>query len=111
MHTVLDDLKVQGLQSDDRFTEAYIHSRIQRGYGPVRIRQELRERGVSGELIDQYVDVSEFDWKQHASQVREKKFGHNLPSNYKDKAKQSRFLQYRGFTGDQIKYTFNKGDE
>ena len=111
MHTVIDDLKVQGLQSDDRFTEAYIHSRIQRGYGPVRIRQELRERRVSGDLIDQYVDVSEFNWKQHALQVREKKFGHSLPSSYKDKAKQSRFLQYRGFTGDQIKYVFNDGDE
>lgn len=111
VYTVIDQLRTKGLQSDDRFAEAFIHSRIEKGYGPVRIRQELRERNISDDLINRYIDMNETSWQQKASQVRKKKYGHGMPTSFNEKAKQSRFLQYRGFTGEQIKHTFNEGEE
>lgn len=101
--TVIGELQKEGLQSDERFTEAFVHNRIERGYGPLRIHQELRQKGISDALIRDYVDVNDPDWQQRASRARNKRFGHQLPTNYKEKAKQSRFLQQRGFSGEQIR--------
>lgn len=100
---VIGELQKEGLQSDERFTEAFVHNRVERGYGPLRIRQELRQKGISDSLIREYVDANDPDWQQCASRARNKRFGHQLPKNYKDKAKQSRFLHQRGFSGEQIR--------
>ena len=109
IRNVIDELKDQGLQSDDRFTEVFVHSRTEKGYGPVRIMQDLRKRSIGDDLIHQFIDVNDAAWGQQADRVREKRFGHNLPTDYKEKAKQSRFLQYRGFTTDQIRNVINEG--
>ncbi|MFB3116235.1 MAG: regulatory protein RecX [Gammaproteobacteria bacterium] len=103
---VVEQLRDEGLQSDDRFTEAYIHSRVQRGYGPVRIRQELRERSISDELLASHLEINDPRWNEEVRHVREKKYGKVLPSTYQDKIKQSQFLQYRGFTSEQIRRIF-----
>jgi len=55
--------------------------------------------------------MHEPEWQQRASQARAKRFGQKLPANYKDRAKQSRFLQQRGFSGEQIRHILNTGDE
>lgn len=109
IRNVIDELKEQGLQSDDRFTEVFVHSRTEKGYGPVRIMQDLRKRSIGDNLIRQFIDVNDATWRQQADRVREKRFGHNVPTDYKEKAKQSRFLQYRGFTTDQIRSVINEG--
>ena len=44
-------LSQEGLLSDERFTESFIHWRIGRGSGPLKIRAELRQRGVADEII------------------------------------------------------------
>ena len=93
------------MQSDDRFTEIYVHSRIDRGFGPIRIKMELRERGIDDELISRYLDDSTIDWPSRIKQVREKKFGNALPADFENRIKQSRFLQQRGFDSNLIKET------
>jgi len=103
---VVEQLRDEGLQSDDRFTEAYVHSRVQRGYGPVRIRLELRERSISDELIALHLEINEPHWNEEVRHLREKKYGKVLPSSYQEKMKQSKFLQYRGFTSEQIRRIF-----
>jgi regulatory protein len=108
VNQIIEELRTQGLQSDNRFTEVFVHSRIERGYGPVRIVQELRRRSISDDLINQFVNIHESKWEQRACRVREKRFGQKLPSDFKDKAKQSRFLQYRGFTYEQLRFAFNE---
>ena len=108
INQVIAELSRQGLQSDDRFTEAFVHSRVEKGYGPVRIIQELRERSISDDLINQFINIHEVEWGQRACQVRKKRFGQKLPSDFKDKAKQSRFLQYRGFTNEQLRCAFSE---
>jgi regulatory protein len=108
---VIEQLRDEDLQSDDRFTEAYIHSRLQRGFGPVRIRQELRERSISDELISLHLQINNPQWNKQVRQVREKKYGKLVPTSYPDKMKQSQFLQYRGFTSEQIRQIFRTDED
>ena len=90
----------QNYQSDTRFSEAFILMRYNQGKGPVIISSELKKRGIES------FDLSIFDWFNLAKEVREKKFGKNLPSDYKTQAKQKRFLKSRGFDFDQIDKAF-----
>ncbi len=105
---VLQELAHEGLQSDHRYTESFLSSRINKGYGPVRIAMELRERGIDEELINKSIDNLDIDWMDTLHSVRQKKFGERLPGNYNAQAKESRFLQYRGFTVDQIKKLYKR---
>ena len=107
---VLDELSTEGLLSDERFTEAFIRSRCQRGSGPIRIALELQQRGISEELIRRHLDEQDSQWQSAAIQVREKRFGRRPPGDFKERARQMRFLQYRGFTMAQIQGAVG-GDE
>lgn len=100
-------LQKSGLQSDQRFAESFIRSRSGRGYGSVRIRSELKERGVNPDIITDSLLHAEIDWFALAAEVRCKRFGEQNPEDYKSRAKQQRFLQYRGFTHEQITESFN----
>jgi len=100
----LEALQAEHLLSDSRFAEAYLRMRTGRGYGPVRIRHELAERGVAGEIIDTAMQEADTDWDALAGTVRRKRFGTAAPLNdFRERARQARFLQYRGFTAEQIR--------
>ena len=101
----------EGLQSDRRFVESFVQSRIRQGKGPVRIYADLGQRGIPMGLIDDVLGQSEEDWFALARQAREKKFGRSHPADFRDKARQMRFLQYRGFEPDQIRAAVAPFDE
>lgn len=107
IEAVLAELRRDNLQSDQRFAESYFRSRAERGFGPRRIAVELKERGVSGTLIGDCLS-QERDWHSQAMKVRSKRFGQALPSNPRERARQMRFLQYRGFTQEQITHALSK---
>ncbi len=90
------------LQSDERFAETFVSARINQGKGPVRIRLELRERGIAASVVDSALENADHDWFESARHVREKKFGTELPAEFKEKARQMRFLQSRGFDSEQV---------
>ncbi len=104
--TVVEDelarLSDEGLQSDTRFAEAFVQSRINQGKGPVRIRADLGQRGVRDGVIEGALEEAGVDWFELARRERLKKFGADLPVDFKEKARQMRFLHYRGFDQDQI---------
>lgn len=99
---LLDQLVDEGLLSDARFAETYVHTRSEKGFGPVRIRHELRERGVEGDTIHSFLDDAAIAWDEIAGRERIKRFGGVLPDSYRERARQARFLQQRGFTSEQI---------
>ena len=103
---VLDSLIQQCLLSDERFTEQYLSSRRRRGFGPVRIKGELRERGINDELIRSHLNEQDEDWMEALRLTHGKKFGVESPGDIKEKARRVRFLEYRGFTGEQIRCFF-----
>ncbi|HEY5757925.1 MAG TPA: regulatory protein RecX [Steroidobacter sp.] len=101
--TVLGKLGEKKLVSDERFATNYVHHHARRGQGPVRIRANLRQQGVSDSQIQQEISGGEQDWNSLATEVRRRKFGVELPKTAAERAKQARFLQYRGFNSDQIR--------
>ena len=108
---VVNGLREGRLLSDERFAEGYVRFRSARGYGPVRIRMEMRERGVADELIEQALAADEVDWVALAETVRARKFGDTPVEDFAQKAKQMRFLQYRGFSNSHISVAVNGLDE
>jgi regulatory protein len=100
------ELTDEGLQSDQRFAEAFVQSRINQGKGPVRIRMDLGQRGIGDATIEIAIEDADPDWRALAREQRHKKFGTNSPSDFKEKARQMRFLQYRGFEQDHIQSAF-----
>jgi regulatory protein len=99
---VVNKLESERLVSDDRFMESLIRARRNRGYGPLRIQKELREKGVAPEAIANWLDITSREWVDDIRRVQRKKFGGRIPRSYAERARQARFLQYRGFTYDQI---------
>jgi len=102
----VSQLTSDGLQSDQRFADSFVQSRINQGKGPVRIRLDLGQRGISDSTTEIALEEAEADWFALAREQRVKKFGEDAPSNFKDKARQMRFLQYRGFEQDHIQSAF-----
>jgi regulatory protein len=113
-HPSIDQVLVQiteeGLQSDKRFTEAYIRSRIYRGHGLSRIRQDIRQKGISDELVAQGLESADVDWYALARDVALRKFGQRQAADQREEAKRMRFMQYRGFNYDQIKYALGSSN-
>jgi len=103
LEQVLAGLQAQRLQSDERFVEQYIESRRRKGYGPVRIRHELQQRGVDAELIEAWLDEADDGWRALVQDVCRRKFGSARPSDFKARARQARFLEYRGFPVELIR--------
>lgn len=92
----------EGLQSDERFAESFVHHSLNKGQGPNKITQELRQRGIEQYLIEEYLGAESIDWLALAEEVRVRKYGETVPGDYQNKAKQSRFLYSRGFSSEQI---------
>lgn len=104
-------LKDEGLQCDSRYTEAFVHDRVNRGYGPLHISQELKQKGVSDEVVGEFIDERDPRWLERMAEVRKRKFGDEVPEDYQEQARQSRFMQYRGFSSEQIRRLFKRLNE
>ncbi len=100
---LLDKFESSDLLSDERYAEMAVRSGLQRGHGRIKIRNKLREAGVSSSLITRYLDKANIDWWQHIHEVRLKKIGEHLPKDLADRAKLNRFLASRGFDSEHIR--------
>ena len=107
---VLDSLENENLLSDLRFTESFVVHRTARGQGPLKIRYELRERGVSDDLAARSIDTDRQSWCERALAVRLKRFGSERPQDIRERSRQSRFLVQRGFEQDHIRYALDSSD-
>ena len=100
---VLDALEARGMLSEERFTEQFVRSRRNRGQGPRRIREELRRRGIGDAAATEALGQDDEYWSEQASQARIRRFGEDPPADYREWARQARFLERRGFTTEQIR--------
>lgn len=89
--------------SDERYAAALIHSRRNQGYGPLRIRAELRHHGVDEALADPQFPWDDADWIQLAQRLCAKRFGDRSGASPRERERQSRFLLNRGFTREQVR--------
>jgi regulatory protein len=88
--------------NDARYAENYVTWHAERGQGPVRIAADLKALDLPSDLIQAALDAGP-DWRQRAREVRIRRFGLAEPETWGQKAKQGRFLQYRGFSSDHIR--------
>lgn len=102
--SVIQQLQDQKLLDDQRFCEIFIRYRVNKGDGPLKIRQALQQKGVDSALIAAQLAQDETDWEAHIRQVWQKKF--KAPVNQKERQKQQRFLAQRGFEFEQIHHLF-----
>ncbi|MFY0700845.1 MAG: regulatory protein RecX [Bermanella sp.] len=110
MYRALDWVVEMGLQSDTRFTEMFIRSKAVSGYGPVRIRMELRQKHIGADLIELGFEniEDEINWSEEVDRLIEKKANALDLSDMKSKNKVMGFLQRRGFNLDQIYAGFDR---
>lgn len=101
----LTRLTADNLLNESRFAEVYGHSRADRGYGPLRIGSELRQRGIESATVDEVLAELDDLWMEQLQRLHRKRFG-AAPTSPADRARQLRFLRQRGFTFEQINRLF-----
>ena len=101
----IQELEKDGLISDERFAESYFQSRKRRGFGPLRIKNELIQRGVQENLF--YSLDAKTDWSYYALEALKKKMNGKRPEETKDILKLKSFLNYRGFEFQDIDKAFD----
>lgn len=99
---IIQELIQKKYLDDNRFAEMYSRMRSNKGYGLLRIKRELKERGIT-----ECVNLHHADIKN----IYERKFGSNPAKDIREKAKQIRYLQYRGFSFEEIKKVLNHEDD
>jgi len=107
----VEKLAAEGLQDDARFAEGFIQSRANRGKGPHIIQSELAQRGLDPAVVNEALEAADVDWRELARAVRAKKFGPEPVADFKEKARQMRFLQYRGFDQAEIRAAIGDVDD
>jgi regulatory protein len=99
---VVAELIEERALDDSRYAENYVSYHADRGHGPLRIAADLKALGVPSSLIEAALAAGP-DWRVLAREVRTRKFGAEAPEERTEKARQARFLQYRGFSSDHIR--------
>jgi regulatory protein len=102
----LQALQNDNLQSDERFTESYVNHRFNTGVGPLKIRHELRQKGVSDALVEEFLEPLSDQWDELMTRQRARKYGAVIPNDYAERMKQARFLQNRGFSPESVMRLF-----
>ncbi|HZX52236.1 MAG TPA: recombination regulator RecX [Pseudomonas sp.] len=102
IEAALDRLAEEGLLSETRYLEAFVSYRARAGYGPLRIREELTQRGLARSDIEQALRDSGIDWREQLEDTWRRKFAGELPTDARERARQGRFLSYRGYPLDLI---------
>ncbi|WEI18334.1 regulatory protein RecX [Acinetobacter proteolyticus] len=92
---LVEELAQQNYQSDQRVAELTLASQLRKGKGLQRIKQALKAKQLDTDLITE--ELQDVDWLNQAYQLKLKKFGQEVATAPKIKARQIRFLQYRGF--------------
>jgi regulatory protein len=100
----INKFSLANIQSDRRFAESLIRGRINKGIGEQRIRSELKEHNIEQEQVSHAFVEQDQDWFELVLQVYTKKYGDKPAASWQEQQKRNRFLQYRGFSYEQIHY-------
>lgn len=95
--SVLADLKKRGDISDVRFAETMISHRAKSGYGPAYIRQELRKKGITSDLVASALDSADICWREIATLKYTARFAGESILDYKEWTRRASYLKRRGF--------------
>ena len=97
---VLDELAQKGWLSDARYAEQSVRARARR-FGPLKVAHELRCKGIGEEIIEAAFRAAGIDGAADMQRIWSSRFAHK-PDNDRERARQVRFLQGRGFPLDPV---------
>jgi regulatory protein len=98
----IDRLGEQQYQDDDRFGEVLLRSRIAQGYGPMRLRVELKSHGLADARIRELLEAAEVDWNVSAAAQLRRRYG-GATTDPAERAKRAQFLLRRGFAAATVR--------
>ena len=110
LNQALDQLVSDNLLSDSRFAEEFVRYRSNRGFGPLHIQADLKNRGVSDQIISDFIDSADRHWYEKLSELYQKRYSGIPVSDRKEQGKRMRFLQSRGFSQSQIRRVMDTAD-
>lgn len=110
VYSAMDFLIEESYVCDYRFTESFIRTKKNAQQGPNKIRDQLRRKGVSAKIIEDYLDGNSAQWYEIAEHLHHKKYGDESVKDYNEWSKRARFLQSRGFSMDHIHSTVPQVD-
>ncbi|MBY8038316.1 recombination regulator RecX [Vibrio fluvialis] len=96
-----------GYLNDLRYAHSQVRQHVAKGHGERRIRQELQQKRVDSDTVSQAIEEEGTDWFELAKVTAQKKFSPLSAREPKEYAKRVRFLQYRGFSFDQIQHALS----
>lgn len=99
----IDKLSDQNLQSDERFSESYIRSRYNSGFGPSRIKYDLSKRRVAESIINDAFRDIDLNWLEKLKKENIKKYGNENPKNMQELSRRTKFFVQRGFDQEMIR--------
>ena len=103
---VLQHLENTHALSDQRFAQYVTQNAVERGYGPLYIKNKLHQKGVHNTMIEHVLKPYGGHWTSLAKQQRIKHFGHVIPKDAKSCFKQVHYLIHRGFALEDIHTIF-----
>ncbi|GAA0259942.1 regulatory protein RecX [Rhodanobacter caeni] len=99
----LDRLGAQHYQDDDRFAKVLLRSRIAQGYGPMRLRVELKSHGLADARIRELMDQAEVDWDASAAAQLRRRYGAAGTADPAERNRRAQFLLRRGFAAATVR--------
>ena len=105
----VDRLTGDGWQSDARFAEMLVRTRVANSQGPVRIRAELGSHGLDRDAIEAAMATFDGSWRQIAQDLASRRFGPDFISDLAHRRKAADFLYRRGFDGETVRFVLQGG--
>ena len=110
-----DDLIVRLIENDwlseKRYVAAFVRSKISTGLGAFRIINDLKQHGIKDSDAKACIEEQSVDWFEQAKATYKRKYGETTIEEYKERAKRFRYMQYRGFSVDQINYAMSPEED
>lgn len=100
----LDQFEADGYLSDQRFVDSQVRQRFEQGQGRRKIEFELRQKGVSNQLIEEALGATDIEPKQVALDYYRRRYGETVAQDQKERARRMRHMAGRGFGFDEINH-------
>lgn len=115
IEALITDFITRDWLNEQRYMEMFVRTKLALGLGRQRIVQELKQHGIKSDVTNLYIESLEIDWFEQAKSTYQRKFAEKpmdvkhlgKDKFYKEKAKRYRYMSYRGFTPDEIKYSMD----